>query len=60
MQKTLRNSENLKRMLKKRSGFDCVFGVDTVAAQFQYRRLAHQVQAMQSLAQVFDNIPFQP
>ena len=31
-----------------------------MAAQFQYSRLAHQVQAVQSLAQVFENIPFQP
>ena len=31
-----------------------------MAAQFQYSRLAHQAQAVQSLAQVFDNIPFQP
>jgi type III restriction enzyme len=31
-----------------------------MAAQFQYSRLAHQVQAVQSLAQVFDNIAFQP
>ena len=31
-----------------------------MAAQFQYSRLAHQAQAVQSLAQVFDNISFQP
>ncbi len=31
-----------------------------MAAQFQYSRLAHQAQAVQSLAQVFDNIAFQP
>jgi type III restriction enzyme len=31
-----------------------------MTAQFQYSRLAHQAQAVQSLAQVFENIPFQP
>jgi type III restriction enzyme len=31
-----------------------------MAAQFQYSRLAHQAQAVKSLAQVFDNIAFQP
>jgi type III restriction enzyme len=31
-----------------------------MAAQFQYSRLAHQAQAVQSLAQVFDNVSFQP
>jgi hypothetical protein len=33
MQQTLRNSENLKRMLKKRGGFDCVFGFDNRIVQ---------------------------
>ena len=31
-----------------------------MAAQFQYSRLAHQAQAVQSLAQVFENVAFQP
>ena len=31
-----------------------------MAAQFQYSRLVHQAQAVQSLAQVFDNVSFQP
>ena len=31
-----------------------------MAAQFQYSRLAHQAKAVQSLAQVFENVAFQP
>ena len=31
-----------------------------MAAQFQYSRLAHQAQAVQSLAQVFENVAFPP
>jgi len=31
-----------------------------MAAQFQYSRLAHQAQAVQSLAQVFEDVLFQP